>query len=126
MITISRGAKQLPLILLGSTSLVSTSMASSTSTIANHDNTVDDNKFENKNVVVVETNYHAASSEVEGGTLRKKKNRKLNRSGKSGKSGSNYRRGSYWSSSSSSNDMYWYKDGKPVSGDGWVSSCSFG
>ena len=85
----------------------------------------------------VDSNNDAKDAVTPATFRKKKKNRNLNR-GKSGKSGSKYHRGSYWSSSSSSGksgksgghgrrswssssgDMYWYKDGKPYS-SGWVS-----
>ena len=81
--------------------------------------TVDIVDSKSNNAAVVEGKDAAADTN----TLRKKnkKNRKLNSGGKSGKSGGHG--SSSWSSSSG--DMYWYKDGKPYS-SGWVSSCCSG
>jgi len=94
------GGKLLLALVLGSTSSVS-----ATADIVDS-NTIDNNN--NAAAAVGETN-HAADTK----TLRKKKkkNRKLNSGGKSGKGHS----GSW---SSSSGDMYWYKDGKPYSSGG--------
>lgn len=97
------GGKLLLALVLGSTSSVSATA-----------DIVDSNTIDNNNAAAaVETKNAAADTN----TLRKKKkNRKLNSGGKSGKSGG-HGSGSW---SSSSGDMYWYKDGKPYS-SGWVS-----
>ena len=90
------GGKLLLALVLGSTSSVSAA--------ADIVDTIDNNN------AVVE------AKDADTSTLRKKKkkNRKLNSGGKSGKG---HGSGSW---SSSSGDMYWYKDGKPYS-SGWVS-----
>jgi len=99
------GGKLLLALVLGSTSSVSATA-----------DIVDSNS---NNAAVGESNDHTAAAETNTLRKKKKKNRKLNSGGKSGKSGG-HGSGSW---SSSSGDMYWYKDGKPYS-SGWVSYCS--
>ena len=98
------GGKLLLALVLGSTSSISATA-----------DIVDSNTIDHNNAAAVGETKDAAADTNK--TLRKKKkNRKLNSGGKSGKSGGGHS-GSW---SSSSGDMYWYKDGKPYS-SGWVS-----